>query len=305
MKDIIISHAKDIDGVSPIILLKLCHREIDYHLLENGEIEEKLPIILSDVTEEYENIYITDLSLSENMYQWIETKNWKDKIHIFDHHISHSYATIYPYVTIDIEECATSLFFRHLKLLYPEFMNKDSLEQYVEHVLNLDLWHWVEKKDFLAKQLGDLFGILGNIDYIEYFYQKLSSEDEFFLTSFEHKLLQIEDNRIKRYYERKNKSMLMFSYHSHQMGVVFAENYCSELGMMLQNAHPELDFIAMINVEGGVSLRTQKNDIDLSEIATLFGGGGHRKASGFGVLEENRIDFIQNLFPDAKYIEQE
>ncbi|MDO8621752.1 MAG: bifunctional oligoribonuclease/PAP phosphatase NrnA [bacterium] len=31
------------------------------------------------------------------------------------------------------------------------------------------------------------------------------------------------------------------------------------------------------------SLRTQRNDVDLSRLARQFGGGGHRKAAGFGV----------------------
>jgi len=35
------------------------------------------------------------------------------------------------------------------------------------------------------------------------------------------------------------------------------------------------------NVKG--SLRTRENDIDLCKIASLFGGGGHKKASGFSV----------------------
>jgi nanoRNase/pAp phosphatase (c-di-AMP/oligoRNAs hydrolase) len=31
------------------------------------------------------------------------------------------------------------------------------------------------------------------------------------------------------------------------------------------------------------SLRTPRDDVDLTEVAGVFGGGGHRKASGFAV----------------------
>jgi bifunctional oligoribonuclease and PAP phosphatase NrnA len=44
------------------------------------------------------------------------------------------------------------------------------------------------------------------------------------------------------------------------------------------------------NIKG--SLRTQNDDVDLSEIAQLFGGGGHKKAAGFtipGKLKEKTI----------------
>ncbi len=295
MKDLMITHAKDIDGVSPVILLKLCNRKIDYYLLEIDEVEERVYDILGGNLEEYENIYITDLSLSEQQYQWIENRPWKEKIHIFDHHISHNYASNYPYVVIDCDECATSLFFKYLKQLYPNDMNFEKIEQYVEHVLNLDLWYWVEKQDFFAKKLGDLFEIFGNEDYIEHFYQKMLSEQKLELTSLEEKILQIEQRRINRYFKKKNESLMTFVYKNYQVGVVFAESYRSELGMMLQDDHPELDFIAMINVGGGVSLRTQKDNVDLSALAVSLGGGGHKKASGFGITKDLKIEIITKI----------
>ncbi len=35
------------------------------------------------------------------------------------------------------------------------------------------------------------------------------------------------------------------------------------------------------NIKG--SMRTQRDDIDLTRLAGLFGGGGHKKASGFTI----------------------
>ncbi|TES97575.1 bifunctional oligoribonuclease/PAP phosphatase NrnA, partial [Patescibacteria group bacterium] len=31
------------------------------------------------------------------------------------------------------------------------------------------------------------------------------------------------------------------------------------------------------------SIRTESDDVDVSQIASLFGGGGHKKASGFSI----------------------
>ena len=48
------------------------------------------------------------------------------------------------------------------------------------------------------------------------------------------------------------------------------------------------------NIRG--SLRTKRNDLDLSEIAGQFGGGGHKKASGFsmrGKIEKNEYWHIK------------
>lgn len=62
------------------------------------------------------------------------------------------------------------------------------------------------------------------------------------------------------------------------------------------NHVPEAKFCMLLtedgkgNVKG--SLRTQHEEIDLAEIASLFGGGGHKKAAGFtipGQIKEKRV----------------
>ena len=66
------------------------------------------------------------------------------------------------------------------------------------------------------------------------------------------------------------------------------------------NHVPEAKFCVLLtedgrgNIKG--SLRTQREDIDLTSITGLFGGGGHKKASGFtipGRLVEKKIWSIQ------------
>lgn len=63
---------------------------------------------------------------------------------------------------------------------------------------------------------------------------------------------------------------------------MFAERYISELGNRLCELHPELTYVAMIDIcKGSVSYRTVREDIDLGrEIAHSFGVGGHTKAAG-------------------------
>lgn len=59
------------------------------------------------------------------------------------------------------------------------------------------------------------------------------------------------------------------------------------------NMVPGVDFAFLIKEESGNvkgSLRTKRDDLDLSEIAKLYGGGGHPKASGFvlpGKIEQD------------------
>lgn len=52
------------------------------------------------------------------------------------------------------------------------------------------------------------------------------------------------------------------------------------------NMVPDVDFTMLVKEDGGHvkgSLRTKRDDVDLSEIAKKFGGGGHAKAAGFSI----------------------
>ena len=61
--------------------------------------------------------------------------------------------------------------------------------------------------------------------------------------------------------------------------------------------HPELDLVAMINMNGTVSYRTIKDNIDLGkDIAKVFGGGGHPKAAGSQFSKEVQMEIINKIF---------
>ena len=71
--------------------------------------------------------------------------------------------------------------------------------------------------------------------------------------------------------------------------------YSSELGNVLSERHPELDFIAIIK-QNSVGLRCVKDKINLTEIAKHFNGGGHKKASGFPMDKIKLDNFINDIF---------
>ena len=55
----------------------------------------------------------------------------------------------------------------------------------------------------------------------------------------------------------------------------------------------------MINMSGGLSLRTEKN-IDISILAQKLNGGGHKKACGAPIAEEVKESILKNIFKDCK-----
>ena len=299
MKDLIISHVADIDGVSPIILMKLCKLKFDYELKDIDEIEEYMNDLLNTDLSIYNNIYITDLTVPESIYEKINNSSYKNKFKVFDHHKTHLFATKFDYVTIDINECGTTLFYKYLKT---KFKFKKNVDEYTDHVKNLDIWLWQEKNDILAKELGDLFTIYGKEKYIEEMYLKLKKGKKFNLDKFENKLLEIEQDRIDRYILKCEKDMIVIKYNGLKSGLIFCEKYKSEVGNRLSVNHPELDFITMINLSGGISFRTDK-DIDLTVIAEKLNGGGHKKACGAPIEESTKIELIKNIFKGCEILD--
>ncbi len=292
MKDLIISHSADVDGVSPIILYKLTKRKFDYKLSEIYELDNIIEEVIKQ-DENYENVYIIDLTVSEKSYEALEKSKYKGKIKVFDHHQTHLFAVKKRYVTINIEECGTTLFYKYLCKNY-EIKTK-ALDEYTNHVKDLDLWHWEEKENLIAKRLGDLFTIYGKERYINSMVKKLRKQEHFDFSTFEKKILAIEEEKIEKYIDRKDKELFEIKWKDYTFGAVFSEKYRSELGNTLSLRHPEYDFIVMINFGGGVSFRTNK-DVDVSLVATSIGGGGHKKASGAPVYKEVKEMVLKQIF---------
>lgn len=82
----------------------------------------------------------------------------------------------------------------------------------------------------------------------------------------------------------------------YNVGISISENYRSTVGNELSARHKELDFILIANfVRRAFSFRTV-NDINLNEIASIIGGGGHEKAAGASMNDENLKIFYKSLY---------
>jgi len=76
--------------------------------------------------------------------------------------------------------------------------------------------------------------------------------------------------------------------------IVNSSHWMSEIGARLS---PDCDFVVIWYFdhdrrETRVSLRSFHDEVDVSEIAKQFGGGGHKKAAGFSLTAEHDIDII-------------
>lgn len=299
----------DLDGIGCAVLayLEFGEENVDVEYCDYKDVDEKVrDLYVSGKDKLYDKIYITDISVGDKVAAEIdEMVNASDdeKWYLFDHHATALHLNKYIWTMVRVTDehtglktSGTEMFYKYLNIFecfddgYGNNLVHDNIRSFVEKVRDYDTWRWKEEPNLgydgtVCKKLNDLFHMYGREKFIEWatdnILYKLNLFPHFNETDIA--LLENKQKDIDIYIAMKDKQLMTVKDNfGYTCGVVFAERYFSELGNKLSELHPELDYIAMIDIGyGGVSYRTVKDDIDLGgEIAHSFGGGGHRKAAG-------------------------
>lgn len=291
----------------PVLSLKhVSNADVDSTIIEELALLEKDTLLV-----------ITDVSPSSEVGKAIEAK-FKEgySIILFDHHKTALELNQYEWATVVVEKdgkkmCGTNLYFEFLLSEVPvsdltsEALNYiNVLSSLVELVRLYDTWEWynLPVKTLEAKGLNDWFYMLGGREFdnwtkIQLQHGVSNLKGVFELGEEAEKELEKENIRISKYFNRKDKKLQIREYEGTSFGLVAVEQYHSEIGNMLAEAHPELMFIAMIDVDNDkVSLRTI-HQFDVSKIAIRYGGGGHSAAAGFNLTEDNIEIFTPHRLP--------
>lgn len=309
MKVLILSHKADCDGITPVILTRYAFSDVTSILLDNGEVEERvLELVTTDEWKSYDQIFMTDLCVSEKVADIIVQK--KIPFLVFDHHISVASMNRYSFIevidTLDgRKECGTSNFYRYLLENYAnEKLTRKSVSEFVDLVRSIDTWEWASTNRREAVWLGNLFDLYGREYFEEHYYQVLQEQEIFSFSKEEEFLLSIEDRRKKSYIASKEEKIIPIKIQDYVAGFVFAEQYRSELGHTLATKfNDQYDFI-IIAKGSSISLRGEK-EVPLNEIATYYGGGGHKNAAGIPITKEKLKAMISILLPNCEVLEDE
>jgi len=304
MKKLLITHT-DLDGVSPIILLNLLNIDFDYKNIEISEIDNYFNELFKTDLSIYDTIYITDLTIPDYIYKYFIDHNIN--ILVFDHHKTHEYANIYPFVKVIIEydgvqTCATEIFYKYLCTI-DDNLNKDIIKDYVRLVRELDTYNFTSNK---PKELNSLLHLYGKLDFIKSVTKRLKKESSTYeFTSFEKRYIKLNQKEIDRYLIRKENDVIKANINNYKCGIVFAETNKSELGNYLSSKYPELDLIIILDSSSSISYRTTRDDVDVSTFASIYGGGGHKKASGSPFNDEDRWNILENHFKDIERLKDD
>lgn len=318
----------DLDGIGCAILAYLAfgQENVDVEYCNYNDVNEKVADYICNLGwEEYDQTYITDISITEDLAIIINETNEYYKVRLFDHHKTAEYLNQFDWCQVldtiplsgGIKTSGTELFYTYLKsqnTFLDEFDStvQQNVERFVKIVRDYDTWRWKElgEKGIVCKQVNDLFYIYGRDKFIDWalnhFYNKCSPLHKFpYFSETDRLLLDNKQRDVDRYVEEKNKSLISLRDENHHwFGVVFADRYISELGNRLCEKNLGLDYIAIVNISTGqVSYRTISDDINLgTEVAHAYGGGGHPKAAGstfcINNAIQNLIEFIFHIDSD-------
>ena len=299
MKTLIFTHGSDIDGMGGAVLAKLAFKNVDYVLSEAYNLHEHiLNYINSNKIYEYNQIFVTDLSLEEPTLTQVATdQKLNGKFFLFDHHESAKEAKLdkYPFTTIKIESqtglCSgTSLFYEYL-LEKGFFKNNKAIKEFSELTRKYDTWEWQTKyENEKPRELSLLFDILGPDGYIALMTKKLSTRE---LSNFEfddvekmlisNKKHQVE-SKLKSYYEKAHYKTIL----NKQAAIVFIDyEYRNDIAEYFRKNNVNVDFVMLIALDHQtISYRTIKNNTNVRIIAESFGGKGHDYAAGSQLSSE-------------------
>ena len=303
------------DGVGCAVLAKLAFDNefddelVDIEFCNYDDIDDKVAEYFNNHLDYDYSCYITDISIDEELAcaidDCINELDTHTSYKLFDHHATALELNKFSWCKVETEDeethiktCGTELFYNWL--VDNGYLNKhDILDRFVEVVRDYDTWRWEElgEEGVICKQVNDLLYLYGREKFIRWCMSEIHDCVFPRLYAADELVLKVKQKEIDDYIKCKNKQLIIDDLCGKTCGFVFAEKYASELGNKLCKMHPELDLVAMINMDGIISYRSIKDDIDLGkEIAQVFGGGGHLKSAGSQFSRELQMEIVRRIF---------
>jgi oligoribonuclease NrnB/cAMP/cGMP phosphodiesterase (DHH superfamily) len=294
----------DLDGYGCNIVAKSILKDVDCENLNYDNVNQRIKeFFINEEYKNYDKVYITDISVKEDVATIMDNID-NIGVRLLDHHPTAQWLNKYTWATVDIERDGEKT--SGTKMLYDELenlaevtiVNKNNIFDFAEAVRKYDTWLWKEKyDDIVPKQLNDLFYIFGEKRFenkIMHYLKSVTYAIDQFISDND-LLLELEQEKIDRFIESMNKKIIPYNIAGYTAGIVFTDQYVSELGNRLSTMNPDYDLIVMIGGDS-ISYRTTKEDIDCGQIAKLVGGGGHPKAAGSEISLDNQLNYIEKLF---------
>lgn len=178
----------DLDGIGCAILGKLAFNDIDIEYCNYDDINTKIQDFYNNLEDEkYERIFITDISVNEEVAKDIDGDyDLSEKILLLDHHTTAKWLNKYDWAEViestvllhdynkpEVTEKVSGTYLFFIELLKNDYLNIDYKTyqlylSFVDMVRKYDTWLWKTKyNDEQPKMWNDLFYIMGRDEFVE------------------------------------------------------------------------------------------------------------------------------------------
>jgi hypothetical protein len=288
----------DLDGVASEIILR---QKIDDGSITttpcNHDIIDRLIVdLLKRWTPKEElEIYILDICPSKDTCIALHNgyTTGAIKVTLIDHHKTKAWVKQFPWATHKTDTCATQLVLDEVGL-NPKF-DAEAVHEFVEAVKAWDL-HLVESKyRRRGEDLNNLFHFLEDLTFMRTFLENIKADLTADTLLFLKDILRDKTSRyIANIVEKQlSKSAYVMDNAGHSFKVILAAEHHSDVGhaILAHKDSQDLHYVIVANpITDTCSVYSRDaENIDVSEIALGFGGGGHMHAAGFSTDMRQKI----------------
>ena len=291
----------DFDGVICYVLANLAYGDnVDVSFCPHIKINSLVETCFKK--RNFDEVHITDIAVNPALALKIE-ESMKPYM-LLDHHQTSLPLNQFSWCKVEVNDadgkptCGAKLYYDWL-VENDKLQKSDVLDEMVELTRNYDTWMWAELGEYglISKDINDLLYLYDRPKFIQWALNSVKSGKFPNFSSVDRAVLDVNTARILAYVDEKEEDMEVAQYHGYNMGLIFADSYTNDIAHILCARHPELDYMAIVNASScRVSLRSEKDNVDVSEIAKIFNGGGHRQAAGFSFTKHTKQKMFGDVF---------
>lgn len=282
-KIIMLTHGRCMDGVTCAVIAKKIWPDALCVMSSHGVINELLTRCLMMVSVGG-TILISDIACSQeklkDSFEILRQK--KITLYIFDHHQTNNWLrninledeNVLGKIVFTSERCGAKITYDHFLPQYPQLLSP--YDQLVEIVNDRDLWL---RKNKFSNLFAYLHIIYGDEDFCNRFIEnpdvQFVEKERILLDFYQKQQKKILHSLLESIHLKTDKQGVSY-------GVIYGEGDSSEL---LNEALKKynLEYALLVNLHRrSVSVRS-RGDFDCALYAEKFGGGGHKRASGFAL----------------------
>ncbi|MHA1695105.1 MAG: DHH family phosphoesterase [Candidatus Helarchaeota archaeon] len=310
-KIIIITHREDLDGIGSAAILKRYYDQSGeyFFFFYYSLYSEFMKLISKAIVKDFDLLYITDIGFNEsylpffrgtvdfhkkNNYESIRLKF--KKIYWIDHHLINNEnrrfmeSILGGFIHNAKNDCASKLLYKYLKEKYGWI---DSISEQISNFANaVDHNISLEISDMLQRVINANQTNLRNLYKIMLYLSEGDFENDWIINQNKERL-KVENIEIKRVL----KNLINFEINGLKILIGISEIFTT--GSLIKYLFNNLDADIYLTINGDqVSIRS--HSINVRNIATEFGGGGHKFRAGFvykDIIKDNKISkkFIEEF----------